>query len=220
MCPVGTPLVAAAPGIVVMVRDQWLRGGLTVGVDHGSGVVTQYTHCSRALSARGQPVRRGDTIALSGAAGFDLVQFFPWIPPHVHFMSWRDGAPLDPYLAPGEVARSGTWLVDNDPRPSGPLATDGRPIPSAVLPDALERAAAACIDARLRREMDPLRSDPPSLAALLEDALHHDRWAWPEGYEPPPLRLAATGDGVRLTLPLPGNLYRGARFGDSLWSRP
>jgi murein DD-endopeptidase MepM/ murein hydrolase activator NlpD len=41
VCPPGTPLAAAAPGVVVAVRDRFLRGGLTACVDHGAGVVTQ-----------------------------------------------------------------------------------------------------------------------------------------------------------------------------------
>ena len=38
VCPVGTPLVAAAPGQVVLIRDRWLRGGLTIAVDHGENL--------------------------------------------------------------------------------------------------------------------------------------------------------------------------------------
>lgn len=223
VCPVGTPIVSAAPGVVVLVRDQWLRGGLTVGVDHGDGVLTQYTHCSRAVAAIGQPVRRGETVALSGAAGYDLLQFFPWVPPHVHFMSWVDGAPVDPYLTPEETRRAGTWLEHNEPRPSGPSYGDAkRTDPSPVLPAALHRVAEACVDEGLQQEMDPVRQNPAALAALLEDAMHHDRWAWPKDWQPEPLRPAREGKepGVRFAMPLPGDQYRGARFGDSAWSRP
>jgi murein DD-endopeptidase MepM/ murein hydrolase activator NlpD len=128
VCPIGTPIAAAAPGVVVMVRDRWLRGGLTVAVDHGHGVITQYTHCSRAVREPGEVVRRGDVVALSGAAGYDMVQFFPWIPPHVHFMVYVDGMPVDPFLSDGEATRSISSLIfgsvqDEATRSSSPRST-------------------------------------------------------------------------------------------------
>jgi len=76
VCPIGTELVAAAPGHVVMIRDTWLRGGLTIGVDHGDGFVTQYTHCWKSLVSLGQEVKRGEPVALSGASGLDMTLFF------------------------------------------------------------------------------------------------------------------------------------------------
>ncbi len=179
VCPVGTPLVAAAPGTVVLARDRWLRGGLTVAVDHGEGVVTQYTHCAEAVAPLGAVVRRGDPIALSGAAGLDMVQFFPWIPPHIHFMVYVAGAPVDPFLAPGEESHPGTWLRRNDPAPSGPLADDARaPKPSEVDEASLERAVEGCTDARIREELALAAGSKEQLAALVEDALVHDAWAW------------------------------------------
>src|SRR5438552_2062169 len=59
VCPIGTPLVAAAPGIVVMIRDRWLRGGLTIAVDHGHGVVTQSPRSSPRSSRTRSRTTRG-----------------------------------------------------------------------------------------------------------------------------------------------------------------
>ncbi|HZO13618.1 MAG TPA: M23 family metallopeptidase, partial [Polyangiaceae bacterium] len=213
VCPVGTPLVAAAPGVVVMIRDRWLRGGLTIAVDHGHGIVTQYTHCSRAMAELGQPVQRGETVALSGASGLDMTQFFPWVPPHVHFMVYVHGRPVDPFLADGEAARAGTW----QPLASGPLPNDPRvERPSEVDRAALERVAEACTDARIRAEIAAVEDRPGMLAALLEDAMCHDSWAFSAnarlrpGPEPSP-------DAVFITLPLPLSDYRGTRFADAAW---
>jgi hypothetical protein len=213
VCPIGTELVAPAPGIVVMIRHRWLRGGLTVAVDHGGGIVSHATHCARALVEIGQPVVRGETIALSGAAGIDLVQFFPLVPPHIHFMVWRDGVPIDPYRRNDEPDESGTWASRNDPRPMEPISGE-RPTAEdgAIDRRALDEASAACRDATIRHELVRVSGNALATAALLEDALHHDRWAWPSGYVPPRLRVRAGGRKVRMRLPLGGD-YVGAKPG-------
>lgn len=222
VCPPGTPVVCAAPGVLVATRDNFLRGGLTACVDHGHGVVTQYTHLSRLVASIGEPLRRGDTIALSGSAGFEMLSGFPWIPPHVHFMIWIRGRPVDPYLAPGEAPRAGTWLHENDPRPSDPLSTN-EPPPSAraiaVDQGALERVTARCRSPRIRDELERATSVAGALA-ICEDSLHHDRHAWPEDLDPEGLRPPADAARVRFTLPLPASAYRGARPGDATWTQP
>ena len=226
-CPIGTPLCAAAPGVVVMIRDRWLRGGLTVAVDHGSGVVTQYTHCARAVTEVGQQVTRGEPVALSGASGYDLVQFFPWLAPHIHFLVMHDGRPTDPFLAAGEPLRPGTWLARNHPTPSGPLPEDASRIePSEVSPERLERVAEACLDDTIRDEFRRagagLRDPRPARAALLEDALCHDSWAFPESVQGLSVRPERPIDrhAVPITLPLPASSYRGCRLADTLFSAP
>lgn len=223
VCPVGTPLVAAAPGVVVATRDSWLRGGLTVCVDHGEGVVTQYTHCSSLVVELGQPVARGEVVALSGSAGIDMTQFFPWVPPHVHFMVWVRGWPVDPYLAEGENPRPGTWLHGNEPRTAS-TSLDGDPAPLElreirVHEDAIERAISLCKDARIRDELQRAPSGPARVA-ILEDSLHHDRDAWPDEARSLRLRPRAQPAKVRLTLPLPASIYRGARPVDTWFTGP
>lgn len=223
VCPPGTPLVAAAPGVVVAARDSWLRGGLTVCVDHGEGVVTQYTHCSKQVAEIGQPVQRGEVVAVSGSAGIDMTQFFPWVPPHVHFMVWVRGWPVDPYLAEGELTRPGVWFHGNEPRTAkGPLPDDPTPLALddvAVHEDAIERAIALCKDERIRKEIESAKS-PASRVAILEDSLHHDRDAWPDEARSLRFRPRAQPQKVRLTLPLPHSIYRGAKAADSPFTKP
>jgi murein DD-endopeptidase MepM/ murein hydrolase activator NlpD len=224
VCPVGTPLVAAAPGTIVMIRDRWLRGGLTIAVDHGEGIVTQYTHCAQAVAPLGAQLGRGDVVALSGAAGLDMVQFFPWVPPHVHFMVYADGAPVDPFLAPGEASHAGVWLDGNAPAPSGPRAGDAAsPQPSPVDDAAVARAIRACTDAHIRAELDACAGVPERLAALLEDALAHDGWAFTERVatvRPADATRDARARAIAITLPLPREAYRGVRFADAPWTAP
>jgi murein DD-endopeptidase MepM/ murein hydrolase activator NlpD len=88
VAPVGTPIVAAAKGRVVFVGD---RGeyGHAVEIDHGYGYVTRYAHASRILVREGQPVQRGDMIALVGQTGLA-------VGPHVHYEVIVHGRHVNP----------------------------------------------------------------------------------------------------------------------------
>jgi murein DD-endopeptidase MepM/ murein hydrolase activator NlpD len=222
VCPPGTPLASAAPGVLVAVRETFLRGGLTACVDHGHGVITQYTHLSRMVASVGQTLERGETVALSGSAGIDMLSGFPWVPPHLHFMVWVRGRPVDPYLPSGEPARAGSWMHGNDPRPSGPLDDDAHPAgidAVAVNKEALAAVIARCQDKEVRQEIEGARHAATQLA-LLEDSLHHDRHAWPAACAVDACRPAADATAVRLTLPMPSSLYRSARASDAPWTAP
>ena len=214
VCPIGTKLCAAAPGRVVMIRDRWLRGGITLGIDHGNGLLTQYTHCWRPLVSIGHTVRRGEPVALSGASGLDMTLFFPWVPPHIHFMVWLNGRPQDPCLAEGEEERPGVWLHRNDPRPADVDPEEEIPKASGVDTKAIDEIAATCMDAGIRKELAAAAGNYPVQAAILEDALHHDDWAWPEGFRDRTARPPMKPPKIKLTLPLPIGHYRGAYFAD------
>lgn len=214
VCPIGTRLCAAAPGRAVMIRDRWLRGGITIALDHGYGLVTQYTHCWRPLVSIGQAVRRGEPVALSGVSGLDMTLFFPWVPPHIHFMVWLNGEPLDPYLADGEEERPGVWLHKNDPQPAEVDSKEDVPELSDVDAKALDEIAAACTDDKIRKELADEAGKCPVQAAIMEDALHHDDWAWPKGFRDRTVRPPMDPPKMKLTLPLPIHTYRGAYFAD------
>ncbi|MBD1836669.1 M23 family metallopeptidase [Coleofasciculus sp. FACHB-501] len=76
--PVGTPVVAAAPGVVVYAR--WNTGGYgnLVDIQHPDGSLTRYGHNSRLLVREGQQVSQGEAIALVGSTGRSTG-------PHCHF---------------------------------------------------------------------------------------------------------------------------------------
>jgi murein DD-endopeptidase MepM/ murein hydrolase activator NlpD len=221
VCPPRTPIVAAAPGVLVATRDSFLRGGLTACVDHGGGVVTQYTHLTRVVAEIGQPLARGEVLAWSGTGGLDMVSGFPWVPPHVHFMAWVDGVPVDPYRLVDDAPHRVRWLHGNAPETSGERPGDARP-PSladvSVDEAAIERAIAGCKSATIREEIERA-AHPATRLAILEDSLHHDRDAWPEGSFGSRMR-PARGEVVELTLPLPASGYRAARAHDGLFSKP
>ena len=74
----GTPIYAAADGVVE--KAGWNRGGYgnLVDIRHDDGSMTRYGHNSKILVQAGQQVRQGDTIALMGSTGFSTG-------PHTHF---------------------------------------------------------------------------------------------------------------------------------------
>jgi murein DD-endopeptidase MepM/ murein hydrolase activator NlpD len=85
---VGTPVVAAAAGTVIVAG--WLGGyGNLVVVDHGNGMATAYGHNTSVTVGVGQSVAQGQLIAYSGSTGHSTG-------PHVHFEVRINGVPVDP----------------------------------------------------------------------------------------------------------------------------
>lgn len=64
----GTPIIAAAPGEIVLV--EWLGGyGNLVIIDHGYGYSTYYAHLSGFAVEEGEMVERGQVIGYMGSTG-------------------------------------------------------------------------------------------------------------------------------------------------------
>lgn len=101
--PVGTPVRAPAPGLVVRVGYAPEAGHYAV-LRHAGGYQTHYYHLDRpACVAVGQRVRRGQRLGLVGSSGFASG-------PHLHLGLYLPGPGyLDPlaYL----------WLPDEDDLP-------------------------------------------------------------------------------------------------------
>jgi murein DD-endopeptidase MepM/ murein hydrolase activator NlpD len=86
--PVGTPIYAAADGIVD--RAGWANGyGNLVELDHGKSIQTRYGHLSAILVTTGQHVRRGDLIARMGSTGRSTGS-------HLHYEVRLDGHAVNP----------------------------------------------------------------------------------------------------------------------------
>jgi murein DD-endopeptidase MepM/ murein hydrolase activator NlpD len=91
--PRGTPVYAAASGIVVGAG--WNDGyGKSVLIRHAGGVDTRYAHFWRILVRVGQFVGAGARIGRVGATGFATG-------PHLHFEVIVGGADVDPAPALG-----------------------------------------------------------------------------------------------------------------------
>lgn len=67
--PVGTPVIAPAPGVVTLVHDDMFYSGGTLLVDHGYGVSSTFIHLSKILVEEGQEIKQGDVIAEVGKSG-------------------------------------------------------------------------------------------------------------------------------------------------------
>ncbi|HVO92999.1 MAG TPA: M23 family metallopeptidase, partial [Terriglobales bacterium] len=66
--PVGTEVLAANNGRVVLVGNFFFAGGSVV-LDHGGGLFTMYFHLSEFNVEEGDFVKKGNVVALSGATG-------------------------------------------------------------------------------------------------------------------------------------------------------
>ena len=76
--PIGTPIVAAAPGVISYAGYNDGGFGYLVEVDHADGTMTRYAHNDRILVSVGQQVSQGEQISLMGSTGNSTG-------PHLHF---------------------------------------------------------------------------------------------------------------------------------------
>jgi murein DD-endopeptidase MepM/ murein hydrolase activator NlpD len=87
--PKGTPVKAAENGVVIYAGNGLKEFGNTVLVRHDNGLVTVYGNASELSVARGQKVKRGQEIAVSGMSGNATS-------PKLHFEIRKNSAPVDP----------------------------------------------------------------------------------------------------------------------------
>lgn len=89
----GTPVLAAAPGIVVESGFETACGYYVI-LRHANGDLTYYAHCSEILAEETEAVKAGEQIAKVGSTGMSTG-------PHLHFALSRDGVFIDPFAEPG-----------------------------------------------------------------------------------------------------------------------
>jgi len=88
---VGTPVRAAASGVVILISTGWSGGyGNEIVISHGGGVATRYAHLSRFNVSTGQTVSQGDVIGYSGNSGRSTG-------PHLHFEEIINGRAVPPF---------------------------------------------------------------------------------------------------------------------------
>jgi murein DD-endopeptidase MepM/ murein hydrolase activator NlpD len=86
--PRGTPVVATAPGVVIMA-DYNSGYGRMVEIDHGYGIISRYAHNSSVFVAEGEWVEAGQIISTIGTTGQTTG-------PHLHFELLVNGQAVDP----------------------------------------------------------------------------------------------------------------------------
>jgi murein DD-endopeptidase MepM/ murein hydrolase activator NlpD len=107
----GTPIVAAAGGVVV-VQEAHPAYGNMVEVDHGNNLITRYAHSSKVFVKKGDIVKRGQVIAEVGSTGRSTG-------PHLHFEVWVSGVLQDParFLAAGESMAAAEFVKAGTSKP-------------------------------------------------------------------------------------------------------
>ncbi|MBB5320972.1 peptidoglycan DD-metalloendopeptidase family protein [Marinobacter oulmenensis] len=89
--PIGTRVMSTGDGVVTRIGDHPYAGKY-INIRHNGSLTTRYLHLSRVLVHKGQRVKRGQKIALSGNTGRSTG-------PHLHFEFRIDGRPVNPVTA-------------------------------------------------------------------------------------------------------------------------
>jgi murein DD-endopeptidase MepM/ murein hydrolase activator NlpD len=86
--PMGTPIMATAPGVVTFSGTRTAYGGL-VEIKHGDGLMTRYSHLERELVQVGDHVALHQEIGLMGTTGRSTG-------PHLYYEVWVNGVTQNP----------------------------------------------------------------------------------------------------------------------------
>lgn len=88
-CRQGSPVLAVSDGVVLF--SGWMpEYGNLIMLQHKQNIITLYSHLSMQLVRRGENVKSGQVIALSGNTGTHTTG------PHLHFEIWIDQKAVDP----------------------------------------------------------------------------------------------------------------------------
>lgn len=89
IAPSGSPVYAAADGVVSRVTRSRKGLGNVVEIDHGNGYITRYAHLADVVAVNGRKVTKGTRIGNVGVSGNSFA-------PHLHYEVLRDTVVLDP----------------------------------------------------------------------------------------------------------------------------
>lgn len=96
--PTGTPVHSTGDGVVTRIGNHPYAGKY-IDIDHNGSFETRYLHLSKIMVKRGERVKRGEKIALSGDTGRTTG-------PHLHFEFHAKGRPINPMTADIPTAAS------------------------------------------------------------------------------------------------------------------
>ena len=89
LVPEGTAIFATADGTVKSLSEKNTSHGKAITISHGNGYETSYSHLLDIRVKKGQKVKRGDIIALSGNSGLSFA-------PHLHYEVIYNDTRVDP----------------------------------------------------------------------------------------------------------------------------
>jgi murein DD-endopeptidase MepM/ murein hydrolase activator NlpD len=91
--PRGTPVMAAASGVILEAKHSQLQAGYGnyIEIDHGQGLVTRYAHLEDIQVGFGEKIGKGAVIGTVGTSGGSIA-------PHLHYEIIRDGKNVDPVI--------------------------------------------------------------------------------------------------------------------------
>jgi murein DD-endopeptidase len=114
--------------------------------------MTCCAHLARSVVEVGQILKAGDQIAISGYSGLDSLITFPFGIPHVHFNTWLNGTPVDPFKLPSGKS---LWK-DLEPTTITSLTIneDYTYIPSEYDEKKVEQAIESCITESAKLELN------------------------------------------------------------------
>jgi murein DD-endopeptidase MepM/ murein hydrolase activator NlpD len=102
--PIGTPIYAAADGVIDNLDISFTGYGKKIEINHGFGYRTRYAHMHAFAVRNGQHVKRGDLIGFVVDTGLSTA-------PHLHYEVFINGAQVNPIhyffndLNPAEYAK-------------------------------------------------------------------------------------------------------------------
>lgn len=118
--PSGTKVVSPADGVVVDSEIRNNSCGGTLFIDHGNGIKTRYCHLKQIDVKKGDKVKQGDSIALSGGGSGDMGKGRS-TGAHLHFEVYLNNIAVDP-----EPYLSGGRTITNIPTQQKPYLTGSR----------------------------------------------------------------------------------------------
>jgi hypothetical protein len=85
----GTPILAAADGVVENAVRNGKKDGINVTINHQNGYVTVYKNMGKMSVRKRQKVKQGDVIGSVGMSGITFA-------PHLHYEVWYNGQMMNP----------------------------------------------------------------------------------------------------------------------------
>jgi murein DD-endopeptidase MepM/ murein hydrolase activator NlpD len=112
--PSGTVVVSPANGRVIDAEIRNNSCGGTLYIDHGGGIKTRYCHLKRIDVRKGDTIKQGETVGLTGGGPQDIGKGRS-TGAHLHFELYQNGKTIDPepFIVSGKIITPSQSSVTN-----------------------------------------------------------------------------------------------------------